>query len=117
MKASYVLNRLYKNVLRLRYGIGQTKAEFKDYALSKLYTEKCFLEDSSGAGQVTPVSKFVGIINDDFTLSSFIGFFDNDDHAMQFGVPVGGDYYLSKTNTYGLPFGMRKKVAEPYAEE
>jgi hypothetical protein len=116
MKAAYVLNKLYKNILRLRYGIGQTKAVFKDYALSKLYTEQCYIEDPQ-TSTVTPLSKFVGIINDDFSLSSYIGFFDNDDHAMQFGVPVGGDYYLSKINTYGLPFGMRKKVSEPYAED
>ena len=115
ISSNYINNKLYKNVLRETYGIGQTKMSYKDYLLSMLFTNECYVEETSSSTTSTQ-ARFVGIVNSDFSLSSYIGFFDNDDHAMAFGVPVGGDYYLSQQNTYGMPFGMRKKVSEPYAE-
>lgn len=114
--SSYVFSTLYKNILRIIHGIGTTKSSFQDYAMAKVYTNECYI---TNAPKVVPINstKFVGIVGEDLTLSKYIGYFDNDDHAMQAGIPVGGDYYLSQTNTYGLPFGMRKKVSEPYAQE
>ena len=114
--ASYVFSTLYKNILRLIHGIGTTKATFQDYAMAKVYTNECYIKTHPSVVP-TPTVKFVGIVGEDLSMAKYIGYFDNDDHAMQFGVPVGGDYYLSQSNTYGLPFGMRKKVSEPYAED
>jgi hypothetical protein len=39
--------------------------------------------------------------------------FDNDDDAKANGLAIGEKYYLSENNTYGMPWGMPKKVVEP----
>lgn len=119
IKSKYLSDVLYKNLLHRRYGIGHTKITYKDYILSKLFTEYCYTETIDMAtckktgNTKSKYYNFVGIVTQDYVLTDNIGYFDNDDHAGQFGVPVEGIYYLSKSNTYGLPFGMVKRRAEP----
>lgn len=113
---NYINDKLIKSLLKEVHGIGNTKMTYKDYLSSLMATNYCYIKPEV-SGQSNTTSKFVGIVNSDSTISSAIGFYDNDDHAMSFGVPVGGDYYLSKQNSYGMPFGMRKKVSEPYATD
>jgi hypothetical protein len=112
---NYINDKLIKALLKEAHGIGKTKMTYKDYLSSLMATNYCYVKRTSE--ESNPNKQFVGIVNSDFTISSSIGFYDNDDHAMAFGVPIGGDYYLSRQNTYGMPFGIRKKVSEPYATD
>lgn len=116
IKCCHISDMIYKNVLRETYGIGDVKIDYKMLTLSKLFTNSCFSEQiisGGGIGSSQQSYNYVGIVNSDFNLDQFIGYFDNDDHAGANGVPVEGIYYLSQTNTYGLPFGMSKRRAEP----
>lgn len=113
---NYINDKIVKAVLKDQYGIGKTNLTYKDYLSSLMATNHCYVQAKVSKIPNTPPT-FVGIVNSDFSLSSSIGYYDNDDHAMAFGVPVGGDYYLSRQNSYGMPFGIRKKVSEPYVTD
>jgi hypothetical protein len=70
---------------------------------------------TGGAGSVTTIN-FIGgdvtaaqagaVLN--VTVKSILGTYDDDAAAALGGVPVGGYYQLSLTNSYGLPDGLHK---------
>mgnify|MGYP003452589159 FL=1 len=116
MLSSSILNRFYYKVLFEGYGVGKDSVTNKDYILSYLGQNSAFVNYKNDTYMPTDstASKFTGILNVDGTVTQGLLtlFFDNDQAAYQAGLNYHDCYYLSQTNTYGLPMGIPKIITE-----
>lgn len=106
--------KFYNYTLAKQYGIGKGSLSYKDYLFAYLNIHWQFLpSDTTGTTGVN--TEFVGTItNTTLVLPTVVSelFYENDQAAYDDGVPINSIYYLSKDNTYGLPFGTPKKLVE-----
>jgi hypothetical protein len=113
-KCSYFLKH-YKYVLTKYLGIGNCLLNYTDLLYSYTLLNSSFLPaETQPITNVT--TKFIGIVTSDGTLlpgeTTVVKFYINDQAAFDDGVEVGQIYYLSLDNTYGMPYGMPKKLVE-----
>ena len=116
-KCSYFYKH-YKYILSKYFGIGHCELSWKDLIYSYTLINYAFLpEEVSGITNVT--TQYIGIVTSDGTMlpgeTTVAKFYINDQAAFDDGVEVGDIYYLSLDNTYGLPYGMPKKLVEDVA--
>lgn len=111
-----ILNRFYYKALSEGYGIGKNPLTKKDYVLVYLGGNSAYINYQNDTYMPTDstASKFTGILNVDGTVvqGQVTLFFDNDQAAYQAGLEKGDCYYLSQTNTYGMPMGIPKIITE-----
>ncbi len=116
MLSCSILNRFYLKSIHEGFGIGKDPVTNKDFVLAYLGQNSAFVNFKNDRYMPTDntASKFTGILNVDGTITQnlFTLFFDNDQAAYQAGLNLGDCYYLSQTNTYGLPMGIPKKITE-----
>lgn len=115
MLSSSILNRFYYKSLNEGFGIGKNPVTQKDYILSYLGQNENYLNyGSQNFDSKNLIRRFVGILNTNGTVTAgqMTKYFDNDQKAYQAGLVKGDCYYLSQTNTYGLPMGIPKIITE-----
>lgn len=116
MLSCSILNRFYYKTVYEGYGIGKDPVTYKDYVLAYLGQNSAYVNYQNDTYMPTDstASKFTGILNTDGTVTQNLLtlFFDNDQVAYQAGLNKGDCYYLSQTNTYGLPMGIPKLITE-----
>jgi hypothetical protein len=91
-------------------GIGKTKLSYKDMIMAYSYKNKTYFSEPDIMSNNNIC--FLGILDTTPVNGQNIRFYDNDEQAFGDGIQYLRDYYLSNTNTYGLPFGTKKKQVE-----
>lgn len=116
MLSCSILNRFYYKSVYEGYGIGKDPVTNKDFVLAYLSQNSAFVNYKNDKYMPTDstASKFTGILNVDGTVTQGLVtlFYDNDQAAYQAGLNKSDCYYLSQTNTYGLPMGISKIITE-----
>lgn len=116
MLSCSILTKFYHKSVFEGYGIGKNPVANKDYVLAYLNMNNAYVNYCNDDYMPTTnmASKFTGILNVDGTVTQglFTLFFDNDQAAYQAGLNKKDCYYLSQTNTYGLPMGIPKIITE-----
>lgn len=105
--------RFYTYTLAKYYGIGKGSLSYKDRLFAYLNMNSHFLDVA--VGDVEQNTEFIGAVVPLTTVLPTITpdrFYDNDQDAYDNGVQKNDIYYLSDTNTYGLPYGTPKKLVE-----
>lgn len=106
--------RFYNYTLNKYYGMGKADLTYKDRLYMFLNIHWQFLP-SDTVGTTGINTEFVGTItNTSIVLPTVVStlFYENDQAAYDGGIEINSIYYLSKDNTYGMPFGTPKKLVE-----
>jgi len=105
----------YKNLLRIYKGIGNIVLNDKDYLLSYYKFNENYMSNCKVTKQ--NATQFSGIMAPIFcgaTIEKIKYYFANDQEALVNGLIKGESYYLTQTNTYGLPAGILKEITEDF---
>lgn len=105
-----ILKNLYKYGLSRFVGIGKAELSYRDMLTAYVYKHQHYLQPINP--QLDNEVLFIGILDTTPINGQNTRFYDNDEQAFGDGVAYLVDYYLSNTNTYGLPFGTKKKQVE-----
>lgn len=106
--------RFYNAGLSKYLGLGNTVLSYRDLLMAYLNINSTYITSTDTTTTIT-TTNFVGVVTPGGEITTTpvsIAFYYNDQDAFDNGVAINDDYYLSADNTYGLPFGTRKKLVE-----